>query len=91
MRSIFSIEELRSIFNFPGKDKRLEKVAVEFEAIFLQKLLSELSSSTENPFFSPQTRFWEKMYIMQIGEKMAEAGGIGLKKYIINAYKKYSG
>ncbi|GAB6076214.1 rod-binding protein [Desulfurobacterium crinifex] len=88
MSSIFSIGEIYSVLNLPSKDKQLEKVAVEFEAIFLQKILSELSSSTENPFFSPQTRFWEKMYIMQVGEKLAESGGVGFKKYVINAYKK---
>ena len=88
MSSIFSLGEIYSVFNLPSKDKQLEKVAVEFEAIFLQKILSELSSSTENPFFSPQTRFWEKMYIMQVGEKLAEAGGVGFKNYVINAYKK---
>jgi Rod binding domain-containing protein len=88
MSSIFSIKEVYSILNLPNKEKQLEKVAVEFEAIFLQKILSELSSSTENPFFSPQTRFWERMYIMQVGEKLAEAGGVGFKKYVINAYKK---
>jgi Rod binding domain-containing protein len=77
-----------SILNLPDKDKQLEKVAEEFEAIFLQKILSELSSSTENPFFSPQTSFWEKMYIMQLGEKLAEAGGIGLKNYVVDTYKK---
>ncbi len=91
MSSIFSIKEIYSVLNLPDKDKQLEKVAVEFEAIFLQKLLSELSSSTRNPFFSPQTRFWERMYIMQVGEKLAEAGGVGLKKYVINAYKKNLG
>ena len=88
MSFIFSIEEVHSILRLPDKDKQLEKVAVEFEAIFLQKILSELSSSTENPFFSPQTCFWEKMYIMQLGETLAEAGGIGFKDYVINTYKK---
>jgi len=88
MSSIFSIGEMYSVLNLPDKDKQLERVAVEFEAIFLQKILSELSSSTENPFFSSQTRFWEKMYIMQVGEKLAEAGGVGFKNYVINAYKK---
>ena len=91
MSSIFSIKEIYSVLNLPDKDKQLEKVAVEFEAIFLQKLLSELSSSTRNPFFSPQTRFWERMYLMQVGEKLAEAGGVGLKNYVINAYKKNLG
>ena len=91
MNSIFSIGEIYSVLNLPDKDKQFEKVAVEFEAIFLQKLLSELSSSTENPFFSPQTHFWEKMYLMQVGEKLAEAGGVGFKDYVVNAYKKYSG
>jgi Rod binding domain-containing protein len=88
MSFIFSVGEVYSILNLPDKDKQLEKVAEEFEAIFLQKILSELSSSTENPFFSPQTRFWEKMYIMQLGEKLAEAGGIGFKNYVVNTYKK---
>jgi Rod binding domain-containing protein len=91
MSSIFSIGEMYSVLNLPDKDKQLERVAVEFEAIFLQKILSELSSSTENPFFSSQTRFWEKMYIMQVGEKLAEAGGVGFKNYVINAYKKNLG
>ena len=88
MSFIFSVGEVYSILNLPDKDKQLEKVAEEFEAIFLQKILSELSSSTENPFFSPQTSFWEKMYIMQLGEKLAEAGGIGLKNYVVDTYKK---
>ena len=91
MSFILSVGEVYSILSLPDKDKQLEKVAVEFEAIFLQKILSELSSSTENPFFSPQTRFWEKMYIMQVGEKLAEAGGIGFRNYVVNAYKKNLG
>lgn len=89
MNSIFSIKELRSILNVPNKEKQLEKAAEEFESIFLQKLLSELSSSSENPFFSPQTKFWEGMYVRQLGEEIAESGGVGLKNYIVNAYKKY--
>ena len=91
MSSIFSIKELRSILNIPDKEKQLERAAEEFESIFIQKLLSELSSSSQNPFFSPQTEFWEIMYIRQLGEEIAEAGGFGLKSYIVNAYKKYLG
>ena len=88
MSSIFSVGEIYSVLNLSDKEKQLEKVATEFEAIFLQKILSELSSSTRNPFFSSQTRFWENMYMLQLGEKLAESGGVGFKNYVIDAYKK---
>ena len=91
MGSIFSVSEMRSLLEAENNEKRIKGVATEFEAIFLQKILSELSSSTRNPFFSSQTRFWENMYKLQLGEKLAESGCIGFKNYVINAYKKNFG
>jgi Rod binding domain-containing protein len=91
MGSIFSVSEMRSLLEAENNEKRIKRVAAEFEAIFLQKLLVELSSTEENPFFSPQTRFWENLFFVQLGEELSEAGGIGLRKYIIEALKKNSG
>ena len=91
MSSIFAISKLRAVLEIKDRERQLEKVATEFEAVFLQELLSELSSTEDNPFFSPQTRFWENLYFAQLGEKLAEAGGIGLKKYILEAFKKNAG
>ncbi|MEO2069671.1 MAG: rod-binding protein [Desulfurobacteriaceae bacterium] len=91
MSSIFSISEVKTILDAKSPEKQIRKAATEFEAIFIQKILAELSSTEENPFFSSQTRFWENLFFVQLGEEIAEAGGIGLKKFIVEAFKRNSG
>jgi len=88
---ILSVSDLRSILEIKDKGKQLERAAAEFEAVFLQELLSELSSTEKNPFFSPQTRFWEGVYFAQLGEELAEVGGVGLRKYILETFKRNTG
>jgi Rod binding domain-containing protein len=92
MKSIFSIETLRSeIQSTVDEKEKLKKIAGEFEAIFLEELLSELSSSTKNPFFSSATNFWQEMYYSQLAEEIAHKEGIGLKRYILKAFEKHMG
>ncbi len=66
------------------RDKR--KVAKEFEAILIKELLKEaFRPMLQNKSF--ETRLYYDSFLEAISKKMAEAGGIGIAKFMLENLK----
>ena len=63
----------------------LQKVAEQFEAIFLQMLLKQMRDSSlgEGIFDSDKTRFYQDMFDQQLALTMSEKRGIGIADSIV--------
>jgi len=86
---------MRIIFSYPSYNYRelvkkdIKSVAKEFEAIMLKQILKE----AYRPILKKKD-FYERMYydlfLEGVSEKLAEAGGIGIAKMIIESYRQNS-
>ncbi len=68
-------------------EAQIQKVARDFEAIFLRMLLKEMRSSVQKSGLmgnSRATEFFESMYDEQIADEMSKAGGVGLSQIVYN-------
>ena len=69
--------------------KDIKEVAKEFEAIMLKQILKEAYRPIlkEKSFFQ---RLYYDMFLEGVSEKLAEGGGIGIARFIIENYEKNS-
>lgn len=86
--------ELTALRREAGKDpsQALEKVARQFEALFMQMMLKSMrEAGTEEGglFDNDQTRLYQDMYDKQISLSLSEGGnGIGLAKLLVQQMQK---
>ncbi len=87
----------RIIFSNPSynyreliKKKDIRSVAKEFEAILLKQVLKE----AYRPLIKGKgfyQRLYYDMFLEGVSSKLAEAGGIGIAKFIVESYQRSSG
>ena len=92
MTIIIIMEPKNVIFNLPslgyqerlGKDKK--ETAKEFEAILLKEVLKEaFKPMTEKKSF--ESRMYYDLFLENLSKSLAEAGGIGIAKFILQNLK----
>ena len=74
--------------NQADKDEALEKVAKQFESIFMQMLLKSMRQAQEvlesdSPFNSQSTKFYRDMHDQQLAVELSENGSLGLAPLIV--------
>lgn len=75
-----------------GKEE-IEKVATEFESLFISLLVKEMRKTTEgNGFFGNEsTDSYGSMFDMFIGQHLAEAQPLGIASLWIEQYERNTG
>jgi peptidoglycan hydrolase FlgJ len=70
-------------------DEAIEKVAQQFESVFIQMMLSSMRAAVpkEGLFNSNQMETYNDMLDQQMSVTMAEQGGIGLAEVIVRQLK----
>jgi flagellar protein FlgJ len=70
-------------------DEAIEKVAQQFESVFIQMMLSSMRAAVpkEGIFDSNQMETYNEMLDQQMSLNMAEQGGIGLADVIVRQLK----
>ncbi len=74
-------------FNYAElKNKKPEDVAKEFEAIFLKEILKvAFKELTKDKDFTARTYY--DLFIENVSENLASAGGVGIAKFILENLK----
>ncbi|WP_461210500.1 peptidoglycan DD-metalloendopeptidase family protein [Desulfocurvus sp. DL9XJH121] len=74
----------------PGQEEKLRKATQGFEAIFINKLWSEMRKSVpkEGMLHSREEDAYVSMFEREMSVKMAESGGIGLGKMLFEQLKE---
>ena len=80
--------------NVYKKDEKLEKVAQDFEAIFIKKLFDEMDKTIDrknNPFYGGEGEdIFRSMLNEERAKDMSKSGGIGLSKIIYEQLSRSS-
>lgn len=67
--------------------KDIKSVAKEFESILIKQVLKEAFRSVLKDK-SIYQRFYHDMFLEGVSKKLAEAGGVGIAKFIVETYEK---
>ncbi len=92
--SYVDMQALTALRREAGKDpsQALEKVAKQFEALFIQMMLKSMrdAGADENGLFeNDQTRLYQDMYDKQISLNLSDSGnGMGLAKLLVQQLQK---
>ena len=92
--SYVDMQQLTALRREAGRDpsQALEKVAKQFEALFIQMMLKSMrdAGADENGLFeNDQTRLYQDMYDKQISLNLSDSGnGMGLAKLLVQQLQK---
>ena len=87
-----SVNKLREAAQ-AGDDKALDEAAKQFEAIFVQMMLTSMRKAQDavadkdSPFSSDQVKFYRDMHDKQLATDLASTGSLGLAEIIVQQMK----
>lgn len=91
------VNEIKSIAANPDKNKALELAANQFEAVFLQSVLSHMRKASEalkdpeenSPFSSKQQSFFREMYDSQLAVEMSQKQSLGISDMLVKQLSQH--
>jgi peptidoglycan hydrolase FlgJ len=89
--SAMALDPSRSLSDRGRTDAEVQKVAKDFEAIFLRMLLKEMRQSIQKTGLmgnSKAMEFFESMHDEQIAEHLAQAGGVGMGQIVYDQLRQ---
>lgn len=89
------LESIKAL-NHRHRDRAVDEVARQFEALLLQRMLSSMRAAGEvfsegSPFYSSETKLYQDMLDQQLTVTLSQQGGIGLAEVIRRQLDPMSG